>query len=87
MECEEGDREMGRGEYGDTGHKSVGNQALQDLLLLEQFVDHLLRPLYSQRCMGKENSQENYSPICHIYLFSYYSVFYCNFLPVSLIQY
>lgn len=68
------------GENGDTG-----NQALPALLLLEEHVAHLLRPLYNQRCIGKENSQENYSPIYHIYLFSYYSVVCCSFLPVCLI--
>lgn len=46
---------MVREVYGYIGHKCVGNQTFLALMLLEQHVSHLLRPLYNQRCVGKEN--------------------------------
>lgn len=53
---------MGRGEHGDTEHKSVGNQAFLAPLLLEQRVVHLLRLLYSQSCMGKKKQARELFP-------------------------
>lgn len=52
---ERGDWEMSRGDYGGTGHKSIGIEALLALLLLEQRAARLLRLLCNQRCMEKEN--------------------------------
>lgn len=39
---------------GDMGHKSTGNQALLALYFWNSMLPVYLRPLHSQRCMGKE---------------------------------
>lgn len=87
MGWERGVWEIGRGEYGGTEVKSIGNEALLALLLLEQCVAHLLRLLCHQRWMGKENRQDNYCSLCHTYPFSYYSVVHCRFILACLILY